>query len=206
VGDILGLVDALGVERVSIGCQDWGSTVGWRFLLEHPDRVERFAVINAGHPLAWRDLGDVESEVSWYRTFLQIPWLPGFSARIANWSLLASNLRGTSAPGAFPDDEMDQLRTAWDRDGAIHSMGDWYRNEVWPWEGSDEEARVTRPVLVLLSERDAFIPPDAAHASAKWIDDFTLTELGSGTHWITAEEPERVGGLLRDFFRAERSD
>ena len=203
VRDIKGLADALGYERISIGCQDVGSGVGWRFLLEHPDRVDRFAVINAGHPLAWRDVGPVESEVSWYRTFLQLPWIPGYTARLANWWLLASNLRATSAEGAFPEEEMDQLRSAWDRDGAIHSMGDWYRAGFWDWEKSDAEGLVERPVLMLLTDRDAFIPPDAARATKDWARDFTLIELGSGTHWVTGEEPERIGALLVEFFSAK---
>lgn len=199
VGDIVGLVDALGYERVSVGCQDMGSAVGWRLLLEAPERIDRFAVVNAGHPRAWRDLRGVESEISWYRTFLQIPWLPGYVARLNNWALLAGSLRDTSAPGAFPEAEMNQLRAAWDRGGAIHTMADWYRAEPWPWEGSDADAHVTRPVLLLLSARDAFIPPDAARATGDWADDFTLAELGSGTHWVTAEEPERIGQLLLRF-------
>ena len=201
VGDIVGLADALGYERVSVGCQDMGSAVGWRLLLEHPERVDRFAVVNAGHPLAWRE--DVESDISWYRTFLQLPWIPGFVARLGNWRLLTSNLRSTSAEGAFPDEELDQLRTAWDRDGAIHTMGDWYRAVFWPWEGDASEARVTRPVMILLSAYDPFIPPDAARASGAWVEDFRLEELGSGTHWVTAEEPERIGGLLVEFFSAK---
>ena len=45
-------------------------------------------------------------------------------------------LRATSAPGAFPEEEMNQYRAAWDREGAIGTMGDWYRAEAWPLEGS----------------------------------------------------------------------
>ncbi len=207
VRDIEGLADALGYERISIGCQDMGSGVGWRFLMEHPDRVDRFAVVNAGHPVAWRTLGDgVESDISWYRTFIQLPWIPGFAARVNNWALLANSLRDTSAPGAFGEEEMDQLRSAWDRDGAIHTMGDWYRADFWDWERSDEEARIDRPVLILLSEYDAFIPPDAAHATRDWADEFTLIELGSGSHWVTAEEPERIGDLLTAFFGSVNGD
>jgi hypothetical protein len=36
----------------------------------------------------------------------------------------------------FPEEEMNQYRAAWDREGAIRTMGDWYRAEAWPLEGS----------------------------------------------------------------------
>jgi len=36
----------------------------------------------------------------------------------------------------------------------------------------------------------------------KYLDDGKLLELGSGTHWVTGEEPDRIGKILADFFAA----
>ena len=58
---------------------------------------------------------------------------------------------------------------------------------------------------ILLSAYDAFIPPDAARASGDWVEDFTLVEPGSGTHWVTGEEPERIGALMVEFFSPRNS-
>ncbi len=195
VGDIVGLIDALGYERVRLGAEDWGGTVGWRTAIEYPDRIERFAVVDASHPLASAPVD--EDTISWYRTFIQIPWLPGYTARLGNWRLLASNLRATSAPGAFAEEEMDQFRSAWDRDGAIHTMGNWYRADAWPLEG---DGRMATPTLVILAEDDRFIPAAFTRASLEFLDNGELLELGSGTHWVTGEEPERIGKILVDFF------
>ncbi len=194
VADLIGLIDALGHERVHLAAQDWGGAVAWRAVIEHPDRFERFAVIDTPHPLA---VGDEESEISWYRTFIQLPWIPGYTARLGNWSLIVGNLRATSAPGAFPDEEIDQFRSAWDWDGAIHSMGAWYRAPWWPLE---KEARVAIPTLVILAANDAFIPASATRASLEHLDAGELLELGSGTHWVSGEEPERIGAILVEFF------
>ncbi len=52
------------------------------------------------------------------------------------------------------------------------------------------------------------IPPAGfTRASLEFLDNGELLELGSGTHWVTGEEPERSGKLLVDFFRrsAERA-
>lgn len=195
VGDITGLMDALGYARVSLGVQDQGGRVGWRTVIEHPDRIERFAVVDVPHPLAKATGG--EKTVTWFRTFMKIPWLPGFTARLGNWLLLTKNLGQTSVPDTFDDEELDQLRSAWDRDGAFHSMANWYRAESWPLEG---DGRVATPTLVIAAENDVFIPGSATRASMAFLDNGELLELGSGTHWVTAEESERIGKVLADFF------
>ena len=48
-------------------------------------------------------------------------------ARVGNWGLLAKNLRDTSRAGTFPDADLDYYRYAWDRDGAMGAMINWYR-------------------------------------------------------------------------------
>ncbi len=196
--DVVGLMDALGYERVALGAQDMGAGVAWRLVQTRPERVSRFAVIDVGHPSGYTEFETSEDTVSWYRTFLQIPWLPGYTARLGNWWLLASNLRETSAPGAFPDEELDQFRSAWDRDGAIHSMADWYRA---PWTSPDvSDPRVATPTLLILAADDAFIPSDLSRAGMKYLDEGKLLELGSGSHWVVGEEPERIGEILVEFF------
>ncbi len=197
--DITGLIDALGYQRVAIGAQDVGAGVAWRLVITHPERVSRFAVIDIPHPQAYLDFQSDEEVINWYRTFLQIPWLPGFTARIGNWSLLTGNLRATSADGAFSEDELEQFRSAWDRDGAIHSMGAWYRA---PRVELDVGPQVKTPTLFILAANDAFIPSDLSRASMKYLTNGRLLELGSGTHWVAGEQPERIGQILVDFFSA----
>ncbi|KAK3407442.1 hypothetical protein EUGRSUZ_K03494 [Eucalyptus grandis] len=44
VGDLVGLLDALGVERVFLVGHDWGAVMAWYFCLLRPDRVK--ALVN----------------------------------------------------------------------------------------------------------------------------------------------------------------
>ena len=37
----------------------------------------------------------------------------------------------------------------------------------------------------------------------KYLDEGERLELGSGTHWVAGEEPERIGRILVDFFTPE---
>jgi pimeloyl-ACP methyl ester carboxylesterase len=199
--DIAGLVTALGYETAFVAAHDWGGGVAWNLAIRHPARVRKLAVLDTPHPDAWRRVQTKEETVSWYRTFFQIPFLPEESARWGNWALQSKMLRDTARPGAFPDEKLDLYRSAWDRDGAYGPMVNWYR-AAFRSERSDAggDRRVQMPVLLLLAANDAFIPADLTRASAPLCDDARLVELGSGTHWVLQEEPERIAKILAEFF------
>ncbi|MEZ5184183.1 MAG: haloalkane dehalogenase [Candidatus Nanopelagicales bacterium] len=61
---MLGFVDALGLERVTLVVQDWGGVLGLTLPVTHPDLVQRLLIMNTGMGvgsppsrgfLAWRD-------------------------------------------------------------------------------------------------------------------------------------------------------
>lgn len=196
--DVAGLIEALGYESAFLAGHDWGGGVAWRTVIDHPKRIRKFAVIDTPHPRAAEGFESSEATISWYRTYLQIPWLPGWTARLGNWAMLTNALRNSSRPGTFPDDVMDQFRAAWDRDGAIHTMGMWYRTAPVPLPN---DGRVSVPTLVLLAANDVYIPSDMTRRSAMFLDHGEIRELGSGTHWVIQEEPARIGNILAEFFR-----
>ncbi len=197
VSDVTGLVAALGYDAAHVAGHDWGGGVAWGLVLTHPERVRRLAILDTPHPRAWEGYESEEETISWYRTFIQLPLVPGWTARVANWALLTSSLRGTARPGTFPEPVMDQFRTAWARENAIHSMGAWYRADLPPYAG---DGRVALPTLMLVAPDDAYIPGDVTRRSLRFLDDGRLVELEEGSHWVIQEEPELIGGLLAEFF------
>ena len=79
-------------------------------------------------------------------------------------------------------------------------MGQWYRAPDAPIEG---DGQVSTPTLVILAEDDSYIPASATRASLPLLTNGELLELDYGSHWVTAEEPERIGEILLDFFLKE---
>ncbi|MBW2372492.1 MAG: alpha/beta hydrolase [Deltaproteobacteria bacterium] len=197
--DVAGLIEALGYEDAFLAGHDWGGGVAWQTTLRHPERVRRLVVLDTPHPRAIEGYESQGDSIDWYRTFILLPWIPEWAARVGNWKLLSNSLRATSLPGTFPERVMDQFRTAWDREGAVSSMADWYRanTEPLPPEG---DGRVSCPTLVLLAPGDLYIPSDLTRRSMRFLDAGRLHELERGTHWAIQEEPEIVGGLLAQFF------
>lgn len=197
--DVTGLADALGYDTVFLAGHDFGGQVVWWTLLLHPERVTKAVVINKEHPYAAKDYQAVEDEIDWYVAFLQIPWLPGYIARVGNWAVLENTLRSTSLPGTFPDAELDQFRSAWDRGGAIHSMGKWYRANV-GFDVDMDDGQIVTPTLMIIAADDAFTPIDLARRNRLFLNEGKVMELETGTHWLIQEEPELVGQTMTRFF------
>ena len=199
--DVAGLIEALGYEDACLAGHDWGGGVAWQTALRHPERVRRLAVLDTPHPGASEGYQSQDESISWYRSFILLPWIPEWAARIGNWKLLSNSLRATSLPDTFPERVMVQFRTAWDREGAMSSMADWYRanTEPLPLPG---DGRISVPTLVLLAPGDVYIPSDLTRRSMRFLDAGRLHELQGVTHWAIQEEPDVIGGLLVEFFSA----
>ncbi|MGH7820759.1 MAG: alpha/beta fold hydrolase [Candidatus Binatia bacterium] len=199
--DVAGLVHALGRESAFLAAHDWGGGVAWRVVIDHPERVKKLVIIDTPHPQAGIGFESAEERIDWYRTFIQLPWIPEWTARAGNWWLLAKTLRDTSRPGTFPDATLDLFRSAWDRDGAFSTMANWYRaNRAAP--PAEPRWRVATPTLVLLAPDDAFIPTDLSRRSLLFLEQGGALELETGTHWVIQEQPDEVGRILVDFFSA----
>jgi pimeloyl-ACP methyl ester carboxylesterase len=200
--DVAALIAALGYEQANLVGHDWGGGVAWQTVIRHPERVRRFAVIDTPHPQAGEGFESREQPITWFRTFMQLPWIPEVTARLNNYGLLASNLRATSAPGTFPDAVLDQFRSAWDQPGAGTATTNWYRAAFRYPPRFDGEQRVAVPTLVIVAPHDRYIPGDLTRRSTRFLDNGGLVELQRGTHWVIQEEPAVISALLINFFSA----
>ena len=202
--DMAELIEVLGHESAFVAGHDWGGAVAWELALRHPNKIRRLAVIGMPHPKAVREIREEntsEGGVSWYVIAFQLPWLPEQAVRMCNWRYLANTLRNSSRPGTFPEATLDFFRSAWDSDGAMTAMINWYR-AAYRFPPTDPiDWLVEAPTLVVLAPDDRFMSAAMTRRSAKWSKAGTLIELDRGTHWVIHEEPEEIGRLLDEFFR-----
>jgi len=203
--DVANLINALGYQRADLVGHDWGGGVAWQVVIRHPERVRRLAIIDTPHPQAGEGFETKGADITWYRSFMQVPWIPELSARLGNYWLLASNLLNTSRPGTFPEAVMDVFRSAWDQPGARTATVNWYRASFRYPPRPEREQRVATPTLIIIAPNDAFIPADLTRRSARFLDHGRVVELASGTHWVIQEDPETISRLLIAFFSASGS-
>ena len=85
--DIRGLIHERGAESALLVGHDWGGTVAWATAMNHPEVVDRLAILNAAHP---RKLSQGlhhpgQLRKSWYFFFFDLPELPESVVHANNW-------------------------------------------------------------------------------------------------------------------------
>ena len=202
--DVVGLLDAAGVEQAAVVGHDWGAAVAWWTANRYPNRLTRIVVMNAPHPV----VGMRQYRSSWrqrlrssYVVFFQIPRLPEALLRAGDWRRLAHTMRGSAREGAFGEGDLELLRGAWSQPGAITAMLNWYR--ALGKAPRLPNLRIKPPTLIIWGAKDNFVGREAAVESAALCDNARLEFIEDATHWVHHEEPARVGQLLLEFLAAD---
>lgn len=199
--DVAALIEALGEERAHVVGHDWGGAVAWHVGIHHGDHVEKLAVINAPHPVAFqRELRKLRQLVRSYYIFLfQLPVLPEAAMRLT----LRRSLAGTAAvPGSFPQEALDVYENNISLPGAVTAMLNYYRAAVrQSLRLVREESRViTRPTLLLWGMKDFALLPELTEGLETWVPNLHIEREPDSGHWVPEERPGWVADRLAEFF------
>jgi pimeloyl-ACP methyl ester carboxylesterase len=97
-----------------------GGAVGWATAMNHPEVIERLAILNAAHPrrmlLGLRRPRQLVK--SWYMFFFQLPWLPERVVPAAHWWFFRYGFEHDARPGAFTPEDIARYVGAWAQPGA----------------------------------------------------------------------------------------
>jgi 3-oxoadipate enol-lactonase len=187
-GDLLAVLDALGVERAALVCQSMGGWTGLRTALRHPERVRSLALCGTPGGLALPEVLE--------------------SARQMGERIAREGIRGNAAlapdyPARRPD-----MAFLYERINALNPPAD----PAALARLFDDEARVapeslagwSLPTLVVAGGRDQLFPAPVlrrvaeAIPGAEWA---LLPEVGHSTYF---EDPERFNALVEAFASASR--
>jgi pimeloyl-ACP methyl ester carboxylesterase len=136
---------------------------------------------------------------SWYMLFFQLPWLPEALGRAGNWRGMAWALRRTSRRGTFTDADLEHYRRAWSEPGAYTAMLNWYRALRLRPPTAARQGRITVPTLLLWGVHDAFLGREMAAQSVALCKQGELDLIQRASHWVQAEEPDRVNQKIVAF-------
>jgi epoxide hydrolase 4 len=208
--DTRDLIRERGEANAFVAGHDWGAAVAWLTAIRHPDAVERLAILNVPHPRRMIEALRRPSRQlarSWYMFFFQLPWLPERAVRAGDWAALRRGFEHDARPGAFTPADIDRYREAWSRPGAATAMINYYRaSPRQPPARTRSELRAAHPVeaptLVIWGERDRHLGAELAEPYRRDVPNLARVErLPNASHWVQHDEPERVAGLLIEFFK-----
>jgi pimeloyl-ACP methyl ester carboxylesterase len=201
--DVVGLIDAAGVDKCYLAGHDWGAAVAWWVALRYPERLHKLAILNVPHPAVMiQTLSSnlAQLKKSWYMFFFQIPSISEAILRNNDWELMVKMLTSTSKPGSFSPEDLDRYRQAWWREGAITSMLNWYRAIFRMPPDLSTDLRIRVPTLILWGDQDIALEPKMAHSSRELCDQGKLVLFEGASHWIQHDESQAVNKYLVDFF------
>jgi len=207
--DVVGLIEAAGQKQVFLVGHDVGGSIAWWLANKYPDRLSKMVILNIPNGAAKIRLrGNFKQLLKlWYVLFFQIPWLSEFLSSIQNWNLLVQMLKNSSRPGTFTDSDLDRYRQAWSQPKAFTSMLNWYRAGLRKLPASPANPRITVPTLLIWGgAQDSLLGRELAQSSIDLCDNGRLVFIEEGTHWVQAEEPERVNELIGAFLRDGMKD
>lgn len=199
VGDVAGMMDALGIERAHVVGHDWGAAVAWVFAALMPQRVERLVAISVGHPAALPHPTLEQLQKSWYFLLFHFPSLAEDALRKDDWYLFREFLHGSGDVERYIHDLSEP--------GALTAGLNWYRANVPPERFIAPPSRlpaVPAPTLGIFSTGDLYLTEEAMVRSAEHVTGPWRYERIEGiSHWIPTEAPDWLTHLLLEFLRPQ---
>jgi pimeloyl-ACP methyl ester carboxylesterase len=207
VGDIIGIIDRLGLEKVALIGHDWGSIITFATALSHPDRISHVVSLNvpylglvAGFPpteviaakfserlgYVLRFIDPEASEASFGRD--PASWLHRVYARVA-------------ADGQFmtPDEERTYVEIH--ASAGLTGQFNLYRNidrNIVDFAPLDRTPLV-QPTLMVTVDHDPVLPRAMAEPMADLVPDLEFAHVENSGHWTQQEQPEAVNEILVDW-------
>lgn len=204
VGDVLGLLDAVGVQRAAVVAHDWGAAVGWAMASLVPDRVERLAALSVGHPAGYFSESLEQLERSWYMLWFLLPHVAETGLAADNWRFLRTWVR--NAPDVDRWIEHFSARHPQNLTAALN----WYRANIDPsaFAGGPglDLPPVSCPVLGIWSDGDHFCGEAQMQQSAKFLTGpWRYERIKGSSHWIPVDAPDKLNPLLLEFLAGTRA-
>lgn len=211
--DMVVTMRALGFERFHVAGHDRGGRVAYRLALDHPDRVERLAVLDIIPTLDVWELADHRIAAFWpWSLFSQPQPLPERLILAAPDAVVDHALHHWGTPAtAFSADAREAYIDALRDPAHVHAICEEYRAAATidvEHDRADRLAgkRIACPVLALWSGRGPLGTWYGDKSGPlglwrRWADDVRGKALDGG-HFFAEELPDETAGLLIDFLTA----
>lgn len=195
--DVMGILDALELERASIVGHDWGSVLAWLVATFAPERVEGLVAISVGHPSAYSRHQTIEGlRKAWYLWVFKFEGIAEQLLTQNDWRIFKEWLSGQ----ADPNDYLSDLA----RPGRLTAGLNWYRANIAPESLAGpgfELPPIACPVLAIHGIDDFALEEEQIAQSGEFTNaPFRYERLQAG-HWVQLDQPDRVNELLLEFLR-----
>ena len=228
-GDLVGLLDALDLERAVFCGHDWGGMVIWTMGQLHPSRVSGLCGVNTPFlprppipPLQmleqtmgpdhyivhFQKRGDADARLAKdVRRVFDVLMRCGIKLGDLDLSGGIRNLAAVVEEGAvrgrplLSDAERDVFVRAFERTGFTGGIN-WYRNIDRNWRLTERSPQVLDvPALMVTAEDDFALPPALAEGMEARVPNLEKVMIRDCGHWTQQEHPAELNRILVDWLR-----
>jgi pimeloyl-ACP methyl ester carboxylesterase len=194
VGDVTGIMDALGVEQAHVVGHDFGAGAAWLLASFLPERVDHLVAISLGFPGG--ELPDLEAlQKGWYRLLLLFDGVAEEVLPRDDWRALRVLLQDDGDVDHYIDELSDPSKLA----AALN----WYRANLRPervFGPVRELPPVQAPTLGIFGTGDAYLTERDMLASEQHVTGGWRYERLEGVgHWVPLEAAAELNRLLLEF-------
>jgi haloacetate dehalogenase len=208
--DMVGAMARLGHERFGVAGHDRGGRVAHRMVLDHPERVERAAVLDIVPTRTLFATADQRFATAYYHWFflIQPDGLPEtMIGRDPEWFLRETIRRWSGRAEPLAEEAIAEYARCFRDPAAVHASCEDYRAAATidlEHDARDRGRRIACPLLVLWGEQGAMHRLyDVLATWRELADDVRGRALECG-HFLPEERPRETAAALRDFFSASR--
>jgi pimeloyl-ACP methyl ester carboxylesterase len=196
VGDVTGIMDALGVQLAHVVGHDWGAVVAWLVAMLAPTRVDHLVVISVGAPGAAGPPTLEALQKGWYRILFDIPGVAEDLIQRNDWYLMRTLLEGSG-------ENFETYIANLSEPGALTAALNWYRANM-PVQRLLGPAPplppVAAPTMGVFGTADVALTEDAMVKSASRVSGPWRYERLEGIgHFVPLDAPDQLNKLLLDF-------
>jgi pimeloyl-ACP methyl ester carboxylesterase len=192
-GDLLGFLDALELEEITLAGLSMGGIVSFVFAASHPERVRRLAILDIGPEIATGGAANVAATMAAQNTFSSedeaFALVRAANPRPADATIrhrIAHNLR------PLPDGTLTYKYDA--RLRTPRAIFDHTSAELWDcWRA------VACPVLLIRGDDSDILAADTADRMIAENDNASLVTVPDCGHSITLDRPEELQKVLDDW-------
>ncbi|NER97143.1 MAG: alpha/beta hydrolase [Symploca sp. SIO1B1] len=195
--DVIGLMDALNLEKAHCIAHDYGAVVGWELATRYPERLLSYVALSVGHPLALVKNLSLESILkSWYLLFNPLPVaIPIY--RAMNGSIFKWVLRGhpdkESVVEKFLLEKKPLYIQVWEKANPIFPF-------IWSSLWQKQLTLVKVPTLGIWSSGDNFMAEKQMSQSGALVQsEWKYIKISKCNHWLQLEKPQEINKHLLEW-------
>ena len=191
-GDVVAIMDGLGVASAHVVGHDWGAAVAWQLGARHADRVRTLTAVSVPHPRAFIDALRSDAEQRTSSLYMRDFATPGYDE-----VLLADDAAQFRAQfrGSGGTVDVEDLLARAREPGALAAWLRWYAAQR--LEDISDTPYVTVPTMHIWSDGDVALRRAAAEGTAAYVRGPYRFEVLTGvSHWVPEQAPDQLGALL----------